>query len=182
MIKISPMMAAPPLVFAALGLLFFVGLQRDNPNLLPSTREGGQAPTMVLGQLGDKPMFDDATLRQPGVKLVNYWASWCGPCRVEHPNIKALAEEGVPIYGINYKDDPEKALAFLEELEDPYLGVGTDRAGRTAIDWGVYGLPETFVVDGNGVIVLRYPGAVTSRVLETIIRPAMARAALAQAK
>jgi cytochrome c biogenesis protein CcmG, thiol:disulfide interchange protein DsbE len=112
-------------------------------------------------------------LRAPGVKIVNYWASWCAPCRVEHPHLMALAEEGIPIYGINYKDDPEKALGFLDELGDPYAALGADSTGRTAIDWGVYGVPETYVIDGEGTVVFRLAGPVTSLTLESQVRPAI---------
>ena len=82
--------------------------------------------------------------------LVNVFASWCVPCRAEHPLLMALAERGVTIYGINYKDPPEQASAWLDELGDPFARIGADRDGRVGIDWGVYGVPETFVVDGAG--------------------------------
>jgi cytochrome c biogenesis protein CcmG/thiol:disulfide interchange protein DsbE len=118
-------------------------------------------------------MFDDASLRDGEVKLVNYWASWCAPCRVEHPNLDLLREEGVTIYGVNYKDDPEKAIGFLEELGNPYAALGADPEGRMALDWGVYGVPETYVVDGEGVILLRVAGPVTQRVMDQTLRPAI---------
>ena len=175
--KLSPLAALPPLIFVGLALLFFVGMQREDPDALPSARAGQPAPPVVLTELSDKVTFDDAVLREPGVKLVNFWASWCAPCRVEHPHLKALAEEGIPIYGVNYKDTPDKALGFLEELGDPYAGIGADDSGRMALDWGLYGVPETFVIDGEGVVRLRFAGPITSRVLEETIRPAMAEAA-----
>lgn len=177
MAKLSPMVALPPVVFAALALLFYVGMQREDPESLPSAQIGQPAPPVALTQLGPNAPFDDEALQAPGVKLVNYWASWCAPCRVEHPNLEILAEDGVPIYGINYKDDPAKALGFLEELGDPYVGLGADATGRIALDWGVYGVPETYVIDGEGKIVLRFAGPVTQRVLEEKIRPAIAEAA-----
>ncbi len=177
MARVSPLMVLPPLVFAGLAVLFLVGMNRDDPDALPSALEGQVAPPVVLEPLGTYPSFDDATLRSGGVKLVNYWASWCAPCRVEHPTLDKLAAEGVPIYGINYKDDPDKAQAFLEELGNPYTALGADRSGRTALDWGLYGVPETFVLDANGKIILRFAGPVTSRILEDRIRPALAEAA-----
>ncbi len=176
MAKISPLVAAPPILFAALAGLFYFGMQREDPDALPSTRVGAVAPAMQLEPLGAKPEFESATLKEPGVKLVNFWASWCAPCRAEHPNLELLADEGVPIYGINYKDDPGKALAFLDELGDPYAGIGADQGGRTGIDWGLYGVPETFVIDGDGVVRLRFAGPITQRVLEERIRPAIAAA------
>jgi cytochrome c biogenesis protein CcmG/thiol:disulfide interchange protein DsbE len=107
------------------------------------------------------------------VKLVNFWASWCAPCRVEHPKLEELAAEGLPIYGVNYKDEPDKALAFLAELGDPYAGIGADAGGRMGLDWGLYGVPETFVIDGDGTVVLRFAGPITQSVLDTTIRPAI---------
>ena len=164
----------PPIVFAGLAGLFVAGMQRDNPGALPSVRTGGPAPALTLETLGDKPGFARDLLEQDGVKLVNIWASWCAPCRVEHPQLVALAEEGVPVYGINYKDDPVNALSFLDDLGDPYMGVGADPEGRTALDWGVYGVPETFIVDGDGVIIGRIAGPVTQAILADQIRPALA--------
>ncbi len=177
---IKPLMIAPPLLFVGLATMFLWGMNRGDPGALPSTLEGRQVPALELVQLGDLAVFDQETLRQPGVKLVNYWASWCAPCRVEHPTLEALAAEGVKIYGINYKDDPRKALKFLAELGNPYVAVGADENGRMALEWGVYGVPETYVIDGDGVIILRLAGPVTQRVLKNAIRPAMERAAQAK--
>jgi cytochrome c biogenesis protein CcmG/thiol:disulfide interchange protein DsbE len=166
-------MVLPPLIFAGLAAMFYLGMQREDPDALPSVKIGREAPPVVLTQLGEGAPFDDAALQAPGVKIVNYWASWCAPCRVEHPHLMALAEEGIPIYGINYKDDPGKAMAFLEELGNPYVAMGADESGRTAIDWGVYGVPETYVIDGDGTVVFRLAGPVTSMTLESQIRPAI---------
>ncbi|MEY8838672.1 DsbE family thiol:disulfide interchange protein, partial [Cribrihabitans sp. XS_ASV171] len=150
MARISPLMIAPPAIFAALAVLFYVGMMREDKDSLPSAREGQPAPPVVLSEFPDKPGFDDATLRDGEVKLVNYWASWCAPCRVEHPQLEALAEEGIPIYGVNYKDTVGQAQGFLEELGDPYEAIGRDEQGRMALDWGVYGVPETYVIAGDG--------------------------------
>ena len=174
--RIPVLVLVPPLAFAALAAMFFMGMQREDPDALPSARQGEVAPPVALSPLGDRPVFDAAVLHEPGVKLVNFWASWCAPCRAEHPSLEALADEGVPIYGINYKDKPAKAEAFLRELGDPYRAIGADESGRTAIDWGLYGVPETYVVDGEGRIVLRFAGPITQRSLEGKIRPAVAAA------
>ena len=172
-----PLLFVPPLVFLAIAAGFFLGMQREDPDALPSAIAGEVAPPVALEPLGDRPTFDRAALDAPGVKLVNYWASWCAPCRAEHPSLEALADEGVPIYGINYKDDPAKAEAFLDELGDPYVAIGADESGRTAIDWGLYGVPETYVIDGDGRVVLRFAGPITQRSLEAQIRPAIEEAA-----
>lgn len=173
MARIAPLFLVPPFAFALLAGLFFLGMQRDDPQALPSARVGQEAPPVALEPLGSLPAFDDAALRAPGVKLVNYWASWCAPCRAEHPSLEALAAEGIPIYGINYKDEADKALGFLGELGNPYAGIGADASGRTAIDWGLYGVPETFVIDGEGRILLRFAGPITERSLASDIRPAI---------
>ena len=173
MAKVSPLMIAPPVLFAGLALMFFLGMQREDPDALPSALAGRPAPAVTLSQLGPEQPFTNDALNAPGVKLVNYWASWCAPCRAEHPNLELLASEGIPIYGINYKDDPSKALAFLEELGNPYRAMGADKNGRVALDWGLYGVPETYVIDGEGKIVLRFAGPITERSLESQIRPAI---------
>jgi cytochrome c biogenesis protein CcmG/thiol:disulfide interchange protein DsbE len=166
-------MAVPLVVFAAFAGLALVGLSREDPDALPSALAGQQAPAVVITPLGDKPGFGAADLRAGDVTLVNYWASWCAPCRIEHPKLERLAEEGIAIYGVNYKDKPGNALGFLDELGDPYTGIGADASGRMAINWGVYGVPETYVIDGQGEIVLRFAGPITDRVLENTIRPAI---------
>ena len=172
----SPVMLLPPLLFAAVAAMFYWGMGRENPNALPYAREGQPAPPLELVTLAGKQPFGIAELNQPGVKLVNYWASWCAPCRIEHPNLLKLQAEGIPIYGINYKDKPENALAFLAELGDPFERVAADPKGRNALEWGLYGVPETYVIDGNGVVILRFAGPITNRVLENTIRPAIERA------
>lgn len=177
MARISPLVALPPLVFAALAVLFYTGMMREDPNALPSTFENRPAPAVALEPLGTKPQFDSAMLEADGVKLVNFWASWCAPCRIEHPHLQTLSDEGVPIYGVNYKDAPANALGFLRELGDPYTAIGADSGGRMGLDWGLYGVPETFVIDGNGRVVLRFAGPVTEAVLEERIRPAISDAA-----
>ncbi|TMV06374.1 DsbE family thiol:disulfide interchange protein [Ruegeria sediminis] len=176
MAKISPLMIAPPLIFGAFVLLAAVGMFRDNKEELPTALAGKQAPAVELKQLGEKPLWTDEALRDGKIKLVNFWASWCAPCRVEHPNLEALQQEGITILGANYKDDPDNALAFMEELGDPYEAVGASEQSMN-INWGVYGVPETFLVDGDGNIILRIAGPVTQRELTNRLRPAMEKAA-----
>ncbi len=176
MAKLSPLMMAPPIVFIGLAALFYVGMMRENPDALPSTLEGRAAPAVEVTALGDKTLLEDAAIRQGDVKLVNFWASWCAPCRVEHPNLQTLADEGLTVYGVNYKDKSANALGFLEELGDPYNAIGADEAGRMALNWGLYGVPETYVIDASGKIVLRFAGPITESILESTIRPAIEEA------
>ncbi len=168
------LLVLPPLIFLVFAAVAWVGLRRDNPDELPSALVGRPAPSIDrLTALGTDPAPTAADLTAPGVKLVNFFASWCGPCRIEHPELKALAAEGVPIVGINYKDQTADALAFLADLGNPYRLVGADATGRTALDWGIYGVPETFVIDGEGRILLRFPGPLTPEIVASRIRPAM---------
>ena len=176
MSKFRPLMFLPPALFIALAALFYFGNMREDRNALPSAREGQTAPGVQLVQLGDLPTFDDATLRDGQVKLVNYWASWCAPCRAEHPLLEDLAQE-VPVYGVNYRDQADRALAFLDELGNPFAAIGADATGRMALDWGLYGVPETYVIAGDGTVVLRFAGPITADVIANRIRPAMERAA-----
>lgn len=177
MAKVSPLMLAPPLIFGAFVLLAAVGMFRDDPQSLPSAREGQPAPALAMTEFPGAPGFNDATLRDGEVKLVNFWASWCAPCRAEHPSLEKLAAEGIPIYGVNYKDKVENAQGFLDELGNPFRALGRDEQGRTGLDWGVYGVPETYVIKGDGTIVLRFAGPITARVIDSAIRPALEKAA-----
>jgi cytochrome c biogenesis protein CcmG/thiol:disulfide interchange protein DsbE len=169
-------MLAPPLAFAGLAAMFWFGMAREDPDQLPSALQGRQAPTIAVTQLGPDAPFSDADLRRGEVTLVNFWASWCAPCRVEHPNLEALADEGLTIYGVNYKDKPDNAMGFLDELGNPYAAMGADDSGRMGLNWGLYGVPETYVIDGAGNIVLRHAGPITQRVIDTSIRPAIEKA------
>ncbi|TCP61891.1 cytochrome c biogenesis protein CcmG/thiol:disulfide interchange protein DsbE [Rhodovulum bhavnagarense] len=172
--KISPLMFLPPLIFAGLAVLFYIGVTRDDPNALPSTLIGREAPAMQLEPIGEMTLLKDAVLREPGVKLVNFWGTWCVACRQEHPQLLHMANElGLDIHGVNYDDTQARALAYLEREGNPFSTLGEDISGRTKIDWGVYGAPETFVVDGKGVIHLRYAGPITDKVLNDVILPAI---------
>jgi cytochrome c biogenesis protein CcmG/thiol:disulfide interchange protein DsbE len=171
-------MLVPALGAAALVAVFMLGLQRDDGGRnLPSTFIGKPAPEFALPPLYEgAPGLSTADLKTPGVKLVNVWASWCVPCRIEHPNITKLAESGIPIFGINYKDSEEGAKGFLDELGDPFTLIGTDGNGRAAIEFGVYGIPESFVVDGQGRIIYKQIGPILDSDIEKKILPAIEKA------
>lgn len=173
--SVAVAVAAPLALFLAVGALLYAGLRLDDSGGLPSSLIGRHA-VLDVAPLGDMepPSAADLALDRP--KLVNFWASWCAPCRVEHANLMSMADSGIPIHGVNYKDDPENALGFLRELGNPFTTSGADPEGRAAIDWGVYGIPETFVVDGSGNIALRFAGPVTERTMREVILPAIADA------
>jgi cytochrome c biogenesis protein CcmG/thiol:disulfide interchange protein DsbE len=168
----------PLALFIALVGYFMIGLQRD-PRKLPSALLDRPAPDFSLPPLVEgKPGIARADLLGEvgggGPILVNFFASWCGPCRTEHPLLMKLAQEGVPLTGVAYKDKPEDARAWLQQLGDPYKRIGQDRSGRTAIEFGVYGVPETYVIDRTGTIRYRHVGPVMPADLETKIRPLLA--------
>lgn len=150
----------PVLVFAALAALFWKGLSGE-PSKIPSALINKPVPDFALAAVPglDVPGFTTADLRAGKVTVVNVWASWCAPCRIEHPLLTELARRAdITLVGINYKDAPENAARFLGMLGQPYAAVGMDSDGRTAVDWGVYGVPETFVVDGQGIIRYKHIG------------------------
>lgn len=166
----------PPMAFLVFVSVAWFGLRRNNPDELPSALIGREAPDLErTTALREDPPPRDEDLSAPEVKLVNFWASWCGPCRVEHPILEGLAAEGIPIIGVNYKDSPEQALGFLAELGDPYKTIGADGSGRTGLDWGIYGVPETFVIGPDGTVLLRHPGPLTRQIVQDRLRPAMAQ-------
>lgn len=176
MAKRSKLIFVPPAIFGLLIGLFFAGMYRDDPDSLPSAMVGREAPALNVTPLAELDLLTADVLRQPGVKLVNFWASWCPPCRAEHPLLEELAKSGIPVHGVNYKDDPANAMGFLAELGNPYTTMGADTTGRTAIEWGVYGVPETYVIDGQGRVVHRLAGPVTRQELERTLLPAIERA------
>ncbi len=161
----------PIAIFAGIGVLLYAGLYRD-PTLVPSPLIGKPVPVFALGPVrGREHGLSSRDLRGE-VTLVNVFASWCVACRDEHPLLMALEHEGViPIHGLNYKDAPDAAAAWLDALGDPYTRIGADLDGRVGLDWGVYGVPETFVVDRNGRIAYKHIGPVTPRVLDEAILP-----------
>jgi cytochrome c biogenesis protein CcmG, thiol:disulfide interchange protein DsbE len=171
----------PLAIFTLLALIFAFALRTGDPSKLPSALIGKMAPVIELPALegltdAGRPAagFATADLAKGEVSVVNFWASWCVPCVQEHPVLVALRERtGVSVYGINYKDQATAARRFLGRYGNPYSAVGVDGNGRAAIEWGVYGMPETFIVNGKGEIAYKHVGPITPETLETRIIPAI---------
>jgi cytochrome c biogenesis protein CcmG, thiol:disulfide interchange protein DsbE len=168
------LLAMPAIGFAGLAGLLASGLRRD-ANLLPSTLIGKEAPKFSLLPVQGRGLGLSSADLLKEVSLVNVFASWCVACRTEHPLLLRLAhDKTVPIHGLNYKDAPDEAAKWLNTFGDPYTRTGADRDGRVAIDWGVYGVPETFVVGADGIVAYKHIGALTQEALEETILPLVA--------
>lgn len=162
---------APLLVFIAIAVLLGIGLTL-NPAHIPSTLINKPAPPFNLAQLhAQDQRFSPADLL--GRRwLLNVWASWCVGCRVEHPLLNQLAQNtAITLVGLNYKDDPIKAKQWLAQRGDPYTIIATDLAGDAGIDYGVYGVPETFVIDERGVVIYKHTGPLTVNAIEKELLP-----------
>lgn len=184
--------ALPLVFFALLAGLFLYRLESGaDPNRLPSVLIGKPVPEFALPPLAGLaregkalPGFSSAELKAPGrVTLVNVWASWCVPCRQEHPILGQIAKDPrVRLVGLNYKDEPENARRFLGALGNPYAAVGSDESGRVGIDWGVYGVPETFVIDAGGTITYKFIGPLSETTLRDVLSPEIDKAVQRSAK
>ena len=158
-------------IFAVLAVLLGMGLKLK-PREVPSPFIGKPAPAFTLPQLkvGQAP-FDPAQMKGQ-VWVLNVWASWCAPCREEHPLLVAVArEQRIALVGLNYKDDPRNAQEWLRQLGDPYRVTAVDRDGRASIDYGVYGVPETFVIDRDGIVRFKHVGPLTQQVWARDVLP-----------
>ena len=163
----------PLVAFLALGAFLLHGLYLA-PEKIPSALIGTTAPEFALPPIEGRPPGLATADLAGGVSLVNVFASWCITCRQEHPLLMRLKEENVvTVHGLNYKDEPAAALGWLARFGDPYDRVGTDRNGRVGIDWGVYGVPESFLVDARGRIVCKHIGAISAHDLESKLLPAI---------
>lgn len=173
------LMFLPPIIFAALAATFYIGMIRDNPDDLPSTRVGQMAPALPTTALADFPLLTAADLSTGEITLVNFWASWCPPCRAEHPVLKQLSADGIRVVGVNFKDTAKDASAYLTKDGNPFLALAFDPQGRSAIDWGVTAPPETFIVGGDGKVLFRFVGPLVGSYYEQTFLPAL-QAALAK--
>jgi cytochrome c biogenesis protein CcmG/thiol:disulfide interchange protein DsbE len=174
---------APLVVFLGLVLLFVIRLYSGDPSRIPSALIGHPAPQTPLPPVAGldrdgKPVpgIDPASFKG-AVTVVNVWASWCVPCHDEAPLLMQLAQDPrLRIVGINYKDEPENARRFLGRYGDPFTAAGADPNGRAAIEWGVYGVPETFVVGRDGHIAYKLVGPITPENFDTAIKPEIEKA------
>lgn len=161
----------PLAAFLGMAVFLGIGLTKD-PREVPSPLIGKPVPQFSLPAVKGRILGLSNTDLKGEVALVNVFASWCVACREEHPILIELGKTGVvPIHGLNYKDKPDDAKAWLDELGDPYTRTGADISGRVGIEWGVYGVPETFVVDRNGLIAYKQIGPITPKVLEQTLLP-----------
>ena len=167
----------PLLFFAGLAGLFYVGLFAGDPSRIPSALVGRPAPAFDLPPLPGLQAPGLARADLDGrVSLVNVWASWCGPCRDEHPVLMRLAQDNrIRVLGLNYKDQPENARRFLGVHGNPFAAIGMDASGRAAIDWGVYGVPETFVLDREGRVAYKFVGPLQPKDVDRTLKPLLAR-------
>jgi cytochrome c biogenesis protein CcmG/thiol:disulfide interchange protein DsbE len=167
----------PIAIFVLLGVLLAVGLKiADHKSDLPSPLVGRPMPSFSLPLLGQEDVIINSKDLIGEPFLVNFWASWCVTCRFEHPVIEQLAASGaIRIIGLNFRDEPEDAQAWLQQFGNPYAMNVSDYSGRTSIDFGVYAAPESFLVDEKGIIVFKQLGAMTPEVIEREILPRVAK-------
>ncbi|MEM1371128.1 MAG: DsbE family thiol:disulfide interchange protein [Pseudomonadota bacterium] len=181
---------APLVIFLALCVMFGLALTSGDPSRVPSALIGKPVPQTDFAPLTGLAEtaaaargFTASELKTGQVTVVNFWASWCGPCLDEHPYLMALAARNdVRLFGINYKDSPSDGRQFLNRHGNPFDVVGVDPTGRKAIEWGVYGMPETFIVDGRGQIVHKHVGPISRQSLLGEIMPAIIQAVSAAQK
>ena len=176
MAKISPLMIAPPLVFAGFVALAGIGMFRNDPNELRSTLIDQPAPPITeVGLEGFENVTAEA-MATGEVTLVNFWASWCPPCHAEHPKLLEMAADGMAIIGVNFKDQSGPAGSYLTKDGNPFRAVAFDPQGRTAIDWGVTAPPETFILDAAGTVLYRFAGPLVGSDYEQRFLPELEKA------
>ena len=176
MAKISPLIILPPAIFAAFAGIALSAMLSNDPDELPSTFVGQQAPALPVEAVNGTQQLTDADLRSGEVTIVNFWASWCPPCRAEHPTLLELAAQGYRVAGVNFRDQQDQASSYLIDYEDPFFATGFDLRGRVAIDWGVTAPPETFIVDGDGTVLFRFVGPLVGSDYEQRFLPELAKA------
>ena len=180
--KINLIRIIPLTLFILLVILVFNALERENSDVIPSVYIGKPPPPLILNKLGNLPLITLGDLKPTNgeqVTIINFWASWCPPCRVEHPQLEQISKiNDVKIIGVNYKDKEIAALDFLVKYGNPFSKLAglpvkiiyVDKPlGRNAIEWGVYGVPETFILNKKGHIIYRHPGPITKKIYKNTI-------------
>jgi len=166
----------PWAIFVGLVALAAWQMSIGRGNELPSTLIGQDAPRVPEDGLPGRALLTPEDLRAGEITIVNFWASWCPPCRAEHPTLTALADGGYRVAGVNFRDQADTATRYLQGAGDPFLGHGFDPSGRVSIDWGVTAPPETFIIDGNGTVLFRFVGPLIGSDYQQRFLPALAEA------
>ena len=167
------MMVLPPALFAGLAAMFWLGMERRPGSELDTVLVGREAPAVPQTALPGIALLTDADLRDGKVTVVNFWASWCPPCRAEHPVLKAMAADGIRVAGINMMDAEGDASAYLGREGNPFFALATDPKGRNRVDWGVTNPPETFIIDRDGTILFKFVGPLVGTDYESRFVPAL---------
>ena len=154
------------IIMSSLGFMFYKGLKID-PSIVPSNLIDEQTPNFQLKKVGNYPLFDSKDLLKKEIKIVNFFATWCGPCKIEHPQLMELSSS-FRIYGIAKKDNPKNIINWLKSYGNPFDKIGLDNDGISSIEWGVYGLPETFLINKDNKILYKHIGPIMKNDLEKI--------------
>jgi cytochrome c biogenesis protein CcmG/thiol:disulfide interchange protein DsbE len=173
------LMILPPVIFGVLAVMFWIAMHNGD-NSLQSVFIDKPAPAIVAEALPGVPLLTDADLRSGQVTVVNFWASWCPPCRAEHPTLLALSNEGVRVVGVNMMDKPEDALRFLAKDGNPFAAIAADPKGRLRLDWGVTAPPETYIVRGDGTVAFKFIGPLVGDDYMQRFRPELDKALAAE--
>ncbi len=170
------LMVLPPVLFAGLAAVFYVGMHREGAGELRSVFIGKPAPVLPETGLPGIPVLTADDLRSGEVTVVNFWASWCPPCRAEHPVLLEMQAQGIRVAGVNMMDKEEDALAYLEKDGNPFFALATDPKGRNRVEWGVTAPPETFIIDGDGTVLFKFVGPLVGSDYEARFKPALEEA------
>jgi cytochrome c biogenesis protein CcmG, thiol:disulfide interchange protein DsbE len=174
------LLVLPVALFAGLAAMFYVGMYREGAGEVPSVLIGHEAPVLPVTGLPGIPLVAPADLRTGEVTVLNFWASWCPPCRAEHPVLLEMAGRGIRVAGVNMMDDDAKAVSYLAREGNPFIGIATDPNGRNRVEWGVTAPPETFIIAGDGTILFRFVGPLVGTDYETRFVPELEKALAGQ--